>query len=101
MTRTEPLEATRYDDLGKLLNDRTPGSFLIVSQRDLPGLWFCSICPCGCGKYSALAIGKGEKPKAKPSWSWDGDEDRPTLKPSINHVDHWHGWLTGGIWKSV
>ena len=30
------------------------------------------------------------------SWEFDGNIDAPTLRPSINHVDCWHGWLTAG-----
>ena len=31
------------------------------------------------------------------SWAWNGDLWKPTLRPSINHVDVWHGWLTNGV----
>jgi hypothetical protein len=29
-------------------------------------------------------------------WGWDGNVERPTLTPSINWVDHWHGYLCAG-----
>lgn len=52
--------------------------------------WF--VCP-GCGTTSALALRPSPAPQ---SWAFDGNDDAPTLKPSINHVGCWHGWLTAG-----
>lgn len=37
-------------------------------------------------------------------WSWDGDRDRPTVNPSIQHIDRkcgWHGWLRCGEFVST
>jgi hypothetical protein len=31
-----------------------------------------------------------------PVWGWDGNEEKPTLTPSIDTKDHWHGWLRAG-----
>ncbi len=46
-----------------------------------------------------------------PSWQWDGNRTAPTLSPSILINDRyykdpkrrevWHGFLQGGIFKSV
>ena len=32
-----------------------------------------------------------------PRWDWDGSFDAPTLHPSINVVNIWHGWLRRGV----
>lgn len=34
-------------------------------------------------------------------WQWDGDQEKPTLTPSINCVDLWHGWVRAGRLVSV
>lgn len=64
----------------------------IQSQDD--GMWVC--CP-GCGNPSLLMYGKsGGPPPAPQRWQLSGTPEKPTLKPSINHVGCWHGWLTDG-----
>jgi hypothetical protein len=34
---------------------------------------------------------------ANRSWSWDGYIDQPTLLPSVNCVDCWHGFVRAGV----
>lgn len=79
---------------------RVAGSFR-VQDADETGVqifWYC--CPCGCGSVGALRVGNGFKPAiAEPSWQWNGSVEKPTLTPSVNHVGHWHGFLTDGEWK--
>ena len=46
----------------------------------------------------------------RPTWAWDGNRERPSIMPSllIHQIndkgqivgEHWHGFLTGGQWKS-
>ena len=31
------------------------------------------------------------------SWTLSGDPDRPTLHPSVNVKDIWHGWIRDGV----
>ncbi len=81
--------------------ENKPGSFFVTlpdanSER---GFWYR--CPCGCGRQGRLAVGENFKPSDGPSWNWNGSTERPTLRPSMNHVDHWHGFLTDGEWRSV
>lgn len=57
-------------------------------------------CPCGCGATGALRVGVNEKPASSPSWAWTGGKEKITLKPSVHHIGHWHGWLTDGVWVS-
>src|SRR3546814_7183527 len=48
-------------------------------------------CPCGCGSLLGVSFGPGR-------WSITGPRDRPTVNPSILHMDgcRWHGYLTAG-----
>lgn len=90
-----------YTDREQFRIDREKGS-VYFTARDNDGeqfMWY--FCPCGCDRLSVVSCGKGFKPKESPSWKWDGDERAPTLKPSLNLVDHWHGFLTAGKWISV
>lgn len=35
------------------------------------------------------------------SWNWDGNVDRPTLVPSINCSDCWHGSIEDGEFRNT
>lgn len=35
-------------------------------------------------------------PNVDQTWNWNGDYDRPTLHPSIDCTDVWHGSLVNG-----
>lgn len=35
------------------------------------------------------------------SWRWDGNIDRPTLSPSINCRDCWHGFIEAGMFLTT
>lgn len=39
--------------------------------------------------------------KPNKSWSWDGDVDHPTLQPSINCLDCWHGFIEKGVFLTA
>lgn len=97
----------------------SPGDFTFwhMSEDGTSG-YLAFKCPCGCnGRNSSLPsdktkdsceiirIGKDFKPDS-PGWQWDGNVQHPTLTPSIwSKTDYggcgWHGFLQGGIWKSV
>lgn len=81
--------------------ENVPGSFHVERHEDETNKAnFYYRCPCGCGASAPLYVGENFKPADYgPSWSWNGDFDKPTLSPSINHVNHWHGWLRDGIWS--
>lgn len=67
-----------------------PGAFKFYRiAEEIRGLNF--ICPCGCGAVLGVSFDPGR-------WTWDGNRDRPTVKPSIRHMDgcRWHGFLTAG-----
>jgi hypothetical protein len=73
-----------------------PGEFKFWRQAGAEsegGLHFG--CPCGCG--ALLGIGFGPN-----GWAWDGNRDKPTVTPSIQHMNgcKWHGFLTAGEFRS-
>lgn len=35
------------------------------------------------------------------SWLWDGNVDAPTLTPSINCADCWHGFIEKGVFVNT
>lgn len=98
--RTEPLQAVFVpfaDFFDGEMKARVPGS--ICESEDDDGRWYYG-CPCGCGAAGGLRVSAGNKPAQSPSWVWNGSKDKPTLKPSVHHIGHWHGWLTDGVWLS-
>jgi len=78
---------------------RTPGAFMLEPFETAGLFTFIYFCPCGCGRKGELPIGENFKPGGdRPSWRWNGSRTEPTFDPSVNHVDHWHGWLRNGYW---
>ena len=59
------------------------------------------VCPCGCGLVHAIPVSQGIK--ADHAWLWDGNIEKPTLTASILCTGPcgWHGYLTGGVFKTV
>lgn len=94
-------KAVHISNRDEFMNRLVPGSFFVSEADPTDGersFWYC--CPCGCGRRAPLTCGEKFKPSDGPSWNWNGSLERPTLQPSVNHVDHWHGWLIDGEWKS-
>lgn len=96
------VRAIHFKNLEQMRHEAVPGSFHLT-PRMVQGLFeFRYICPSGSGIEGKLLVGLGHKPGGqRPSWSWNGSDTEPTLQPSVNHVGHWHGWLTDGYWRSV
>lgn len=70
----------------------------LQGHYSIEGGMFWFVCPGKCKSLSAIHIdGKGE---AKRNWTLTDEPEGPTLKPSINHVGCWHGWLVKGEFKS-
>lgn len=92
------MKAVHVADFDTFKAQRITGSFHVVGpdEDDELTFWYC--CPCGCGVIGPLLVGNGFKPAAGPSWEWNGSLSAPTLSPSVNHVNHWHGWLRDGQW---
>ena len=101
--KTNPVEAKHVpnkDEFRHPHESRVPGSFH-VEEEDEGGVrdfYYC--CPCGCGAIGMMFVGENFKPDESPSWEWNGSLEKPTLRPSVHHVGHWHGWLTDGVWRS-
>ena len=62
-------------------------------------------CPCGCGDLCGVKV-NDDGSTANGAWSWNKDEEKPTVRPSIaiqncrpNSGDHWHGFLTDGVFQ--
>lgn len=85
-------------DRDEWCNAEEDGSFTLGVETPT-GRALYYTCPCGCGCNGRLWIGENFKPVDAPSWNWNGSTDAATLTPSVNHVDHWHGWLTCGEWN--
>ena len=94
------LRAIQFVSLADMRRQAMPGSFHLAPRQAVGLFEFIYLCPCGCGIENQLLIGKGHKPGvARPSWNWNGSASSPNLTPSVNHVDHWHGWLRDGYWE--
>lgn len=91
--------AIHIETMDEFREKRIAGSFHCAEpdSDDEIAFWYC--CPCGCRRIAPLNVGKGFKPSDPPSWLWNGSFELATLTPSVHHVNHWHGYLTGGIWQ--
>lgn len=70
-----------------------PEAFEVVEEpTGQRRFWF--VCP-GCKWISAIAL-RPVSDGSPQSWEFNGNMNAPTLHPSINHVDCWHGWLRDG-----
>lgn len=76
---------------------KPPGQFKYWRRGDSPsgqadGLHFW--CPCGCGSLLGASFEPGR-------WTWDGNREKPTVNPSILHMDgcRWHGFLRAGVFE--
>lgn len=99
-TKTQPLVARHIPDRQEFGAQRDAGTFRITDPDEEREQFFWYHCPCGCGLRASILVGNGFKPADSPSWNWNGSREKPTLQPSIHHRDHWHGWLTDGVWRS-
>lgn len=73
-----------------------PGSF-DVETDEVGQRWFWFKCPGPCKSIAPVAL----RPVVKAtgdSWAFDDNMKAPTLNPSVNHRDCWHGWLKAGEW---
>lgn len=95
--KTQPVKAQRFESLDDVRG--VPGAFEFYKYQDRypAGMIYC--CPCGCERLGALHFRPGNV-DGGASWEWDGNMDAPTLTPSVLHRDHWHGFLTAGVWVS-
>lgn len=78
-----------------------PGQFYyILNDKDeCVGIGSCLPNAGGNGASwgATMFVGHGTP---KHEWTWNGSVEKPTLRPSIHRVGHWHGYLTDGFFKS-
>lgn len=80
-----------------------PGEFFITAPNPAEGgtrrLSFR--CPCGCGDLAGIRINDAGNSEGY-CWNWNLDEEEPTCTPSIaiGPSNHWHGYLTNGVFRS-
>ena len=94
-----PVRATYFADLD--IDERMPGAFTYYTSNgddNEQPIGLIYVCPCGCGVHGSLAF---VPEPGRASWKWDGNREQPTLTPSIHHVDHWHGYLRGGVFTDA
>lgn len=95
------IRAIAFHGFEEFNNTRLAGSFHLSkpNSNGCHDFWYC--CPCGCRCVTALVVGREFKPDlvGHATWNLSGPEVSPTLTPSVNHVDHWHGWLRDGYWE--
>jgi len=96
--------ATRVKDFHSCNN---PGDFYITepSQHENGARRLSFRCPCGCGVFCGVKI-RDDGSNTDGAWEWNKDMDKPTTTPSIlisgktASEEHWHGYLTNGVFNS-
>lgn len=69
-------------------NLKKPGDFYI----DKKGEYITLLDPNKAHLHIPIAKGS----KLEHHWQWDGNREKPTLTPSINVTNGWHGFVTNG-----
>lgn len=88
-----------YHDDGSLKTDAVPeyrrqGQFDVCTEPSgQRRFWF--VCPGHCKGLTAITLSPVVD-GSDQSWDLSGELTQPTLRPSINHIGCWHGWLTNG-----
>jgi hypothetical protein len=75
--------------------------FAFVCRRS--GLARAHIAPDQLPSHSFCSVnlrGRGHDVE-KRSWAWDGNIEQPTLSPSINCADCWHGYIEAGVYVNT
>lgn len=84
-----------FDDSGKLIQfaDIRPGA-LWWDEDEL-------VCRLPSGADWNMDRGRNINvelaEKIAPAWTREGEPPNVSAHPSINHVGHYHGWLTNGV----
>lgn len=93
-------DATAFEADATSSEQYSPGAYVFLYRGD-ERIGIKHACPCGCRTASALFFrGKGD---GRPEWDVVGEWPKVTLSPSIgikplvNGVYHWHGYLENGI----
>ncbi len=97
----KPIQCHRVEGLSTLIN---PGDFFFTYtkddnwgdnpttlERDPVRLWYKN----PHGNIGSITINPNKENGA--AWHWDRNLDAPTIKPSINEHNRWHGFITKGM----
>lgn len=85
-------------------DDAPPGTF-DISECSISGRKVTAriqfVCPNR--KHCGVFMGPQSEPRPDPEsphvWGWNGDAEKPTLTPSIDCKDCWHGHIVDGVMK--
>lgn len=82
---------------------QNPGDFYFTPPGESGGRRLSFRCPCGCGDLCGIKV-RTDGSQQGDAWGWNQNEERPTTTPSIRignagGSDHWHGYLTDGVFK--
>lgn len=89
----KPIDMVRVGSVGDI---RNVGQFAWVIDKNGQRSLVVAIPSLSAMGWSITTWTIDHKNHWDAQWSWDGDEDKPTLKPSLNWVNMWHGYVTKG-----
>ena len=92
------------DEVADALDDedrQPPAKFMFMGHgANGQPKWLSFPCPGKLGKSHpetrCMISLRPQKNDTGASWDWDGNRERPTITPSVNCKDCWHGWIRNG-----
>lgn len=79
-----------------------PGDFYLTppNEHDGGARRLSFLCPCGYASLCGIRV-RDDGQNRDGAWGWNLDEEKPTCTPSIRiNGEHWHGYLTDGVFRS-
>lgn len=104
MSTTNPTRTVAATVLTEYPDNPAPGACYVPTGDGWGDDSFCFACP-GCSQFGLIRVG-AVKPERTPSWvitrGEKGDPTGLSLSPSIHCQSccGWHGYLTGGVFRS-
>lgn len=82
-------------------DEQPPAKFMFMGKgEDGRPKWFSFPCPGSRGKTHpgsrCMVPLSPQRNSNGATWEWNGDREKPTLSPSINCHDCWHGFIREG-----
>lgn len=80
---------------------QSPSTFMFMGcgEGDRPK-WMSFPCPGALGQSHpgtrCLIPIRPQANGVNASWEWDGNRDAPTMSPSVNCANCWHGFIRAG-----
>lgn len=78
------------------------GDYFFSAPNDKGEIRLSFLCPCGCGILAGVKV-RADGQQVDGAWGWNKDREKPTTTPSIfiePQSNHWHGYLTDGVFKA-